>query len=616
MEMEVKEEKKRNADLIEQLVTQNSIHLPLPKNGELKIDKLLPFLIVYRIPPNGVDEFTYQLGKSESSYIYGFDEQNQLTELSIDVARALTKKFKGFLILEIWLTTRNQLPFTIYVSQKGAKATTIKLKEELDKTDFNFEGEKAEIKTKKSFQSPDYYPPILGVEEANKTGITYIGLEIHQFYLDSNTGNPYPVLLRNLRTQFSIALRKTFYEFIRTETSFNATNFQMLGTTSLDKAVFEIDDKLAHFSNLFDFLLLVTPVNVSEAWEEFKEAKFKKDPTFHYRSLPIDPELVKRELFNLPIEKVEDPTVAFLLRDKRKEIDHMLDMMSEREKPGFSLSSIQVFGNVEEDLLDTAKALLVALESGKKATDSEKWTAQEFAKMAEQELTWLQKQCEHISTVVRVRDDVEGIMVSRGTLNINENFMISKERAFSLLQHEVGTHIVTYYNGKAQPLKLFYVGVPGYEELQEGLAVLAEYLTGGLTTGRMRTIAARVVAVHSMLKGRTFTETFSLLNNHYQFTERAAFFITTRVYRGGGLTKDAVYLKGLLNIIKYIKEGNDLSDLLIGKIRQDYLPFVQELIYRGVLNKSPIKPRYLENQFLSKLDKIKDEGNIFNLLKF
>src|SRR5690606_37311952 len=133
-----------------------------------------------------------------------------------------------------------------------------------------------------------------------------------------------------------------------------------------------------------------------------------------------------------------------------------------------------------------------------------------------------------------------------------ENFMISKERAFSLLQHEVGTRIVTYYNGKAQPLKLFYVGVLGYEELQEGLAVLAEYLTGGLTTGRMRTIAARVVAVHSMLKGRTFTETFSLLNNHYQFTERAAFFITTRVYRGGGLTKDAVYLKGLLNIIKYV----------------------------------------------------------------
>ncbi|MCH5599357.1 flavohemoglobin expression-modulating QEGLA motif protein [Niabella ginsengisoli] len=60
-----------------------------------------------------------------------------------------------------------------------------------------------------------------------------------------------------------------------------------------------------------------------------------------------------------------------------------------------------------------------------------------------------------------------------------------------MLQHEIGTHVVTYYNGKAQPLELFSIGVPGYEELQEGLAVLAEYLNDGLTNSRMRTLAAR-----------------------------------------------------------------------------------------------------------------------------
>src|SRR5690606_28515276 len=104
-------------------------------------------------------------------------------------------------------------------------------------------------------------------------------------------------------------------------------------------------------------------------------------------------------------------------------------------------------------------------------------------------------------------------------------------------------------------------------------------LTGGLTSSRMRTIAARVIAVDYMVKGKTFIDTFRLLMDRYHFTERSAFFITTRVYRGGGLTKDAVYLKGLLNVIKYIQEGKDLSQLLIGKIRQDYLPYVQELIY-------------------------------------
>ena len=40
-------------------------------------------------------------------------------------------------------------------------------------------------------------------------------------------------------------------------------------------------------------------------------------------------------------------------------------------------------------------------------------------------------------------------------------------------------------------------GLAGHEETQEGLAVLAEYLVGGLTASRLRQLAARVVAVHA-----------------------------------------------------------------------------------------------------------------------
>lgn len=604
-------------EILEELKEKGTITKKIGKDGELNINKSIPFLVVYRVPPNGKDEFTEQLGKTESSYISGTDENHEICATTIALADVLSDKFKGFLILEIWMSPEvDGLPFTIYVSQKSAKETAVKLAEELNNIPLENEIDNAEIKTTKTLASPPYYSKMINIETANKSAITYIGLEIKQVYLDQETRNPFPLLVRDIRTKFSIALRKSFYEFIRTQTSFNATNFQMLGTTGLKKVVYDIDDSLAHYSNQFDFLMLVTPINVAEAWEEFKKSNFSKNPVFHYRPLPIDPDLVKRELFNLPIEEVEDPTIAFLLRDKRKEIDHMLDMMAEREKKGFLLSSIQVFGNVDLELLETAKAILIAIKPKKieKETVIEKVTAQEFALMAEQELKWLKLQDDNVSTTVRVRDDVEGIMVSRGTLNINENFSVNKDRAFSLLQHEVGTHIVTYYNGKAQPLKLFYIGVPGYEELQEGLAVLAEYLTGGLTSSRMRTVAARVIAVDYMVKGKSFIETFKLLMDRYEFTERAAFFITTRVYRGGGLTKDAVYLKGLLNVIQYIQEGKDLSNLLIGKIRQDYLPYVQELIYRKILNESPIKPRYLDPEYLKPIQKIKDGGSIFSML--
>jgi uncharacterized protein (TIGR02421 family) len=182
------------------------------------------------------------------------------------------------------------------------------------------------------------------------------------------------------------------------------------------------------------------------------------------------------------------------------------------------------------------------------------------------------------------------------------------------LQHEIGTHVLTYYNGKAQPLKLFYTGVPGYEELQEGLAVFSEYITGGLTYNRMRILAARVLIVDQLISGSSFVQSFSLLVDKYHFSKKSAYLIVMRIYRGGGLTKDAVYLKGLLNLIDYIKKGKSLEALLIGKIRQDYLPIVQELVHRNILVKSPILPRYLDAIYQSKIDEVKKNGNIFNMI--
>lgn len=446
-------------------------------------------------------------------------------------------------------------------------------------------------------------------------GVTLIGVEIAPIYMNMDTGRAYPLVLRDLRAKFSKAIRKGFFEFVRVHTSYNASHFQMLGTTSLRKNVFEIDEELGKCSNLFDFLLLVTPINVDDAWASFRKSNFLKAPVFHYRPMPIDPELIKRRIYNLPIEDISDPTMAFLFRDKRKEIDRMLDMMMEREKPDFMLTSLQLFGPIDDRLLETAKALLISIDTPQDPPKRKMIKAAQFAKMAESELLWLKQQDPSISTVVRVRDDIDGILVSRGTLNISKNFQVSEHRAFSLLQHEIGTHVVTYYNGKAQPLKLFYIGVPGYEELQEGLAVFSEYLTGGLTPNRLRTIAARVIAVQQMISGSSFVDTFFLLVDKYKFDNKAAFTITMRVYRGGGLTKDAVYLKGLLNIINYIKNGKSLEPLLIGKIRQDYIPVVQELIHRQILTKIPIKPRYLDEIYLPGIENIRSGGNVFNMIQ-
>ena len=68
-----------------------------------------------------------------------------------------------------------------------------------------------------------------------------------------------------------------------------------------------------------------------------------------------------------------------------------------------------------------------------------------------------------------------------------------------------------------------------------------------------------------------FVDTFSLLVDQYKFEEYAAFQMTMRVYRGGGLTKDALYLQGLIELVSYIKDGHDIALLTMGKIRKDYI---------------------------------------------
>ena len=125
-------------------------------------------------------------------------------------------------------------------------------------------------------------------------------------------------------------------------------------------------------------------------------------------------------------------------------------------------------------------------------------------------------------------------------------------------------------------------GLAGYDETQEGLAVLAEHLAGGLTARRLRQLAARVVAVDQMCAGGTFPTVHRNLVDS-GVAVREAFTITMRVFRSGGLTKDAVYLRGLRDVVAYVGTGGDLDVLWLGKMALSDVPHIVELRDRGVL---------------------------------
>jgi uncharacterized protein (TIGR02421 family) len=186
-------------------------------------------------------------------------------------------------------------------------------------------------------------------------------------------------------------------------------------------------------------------------------------------------------------------------------------------------------------------------------------------------------------------------MVSNNTLFVSEDARIPRERLDALLHHEIGTHILTWHNGGRQPLRQLQSGLAHYDELQEGIGVLAEYLAGNLSALRLRTLAARVVAVRLLTDGAGFAEIFEVLRSGHGFNGRSAFIIATRAFRGGGLTKDVVYLRGLKRVLSYLREGCSFEELLIGKFSFSQLPAIRKLAKAGWLEPPGLMPAYMHN---------------------
>lgn len=605
--------------LIERLENDQPIDLALPEGGFLHMERPLPFLTLYRA---GDQPDRYQLHSEEAAWcLLRGEATDDFRERLGDLLGYLSDKFGGVLLLDIWVAESGTAPrATIHGPTRHQPAIVDHLRDSLQ--EIRFAG--GPLQTAIG-QEDRRHPPgtraLFSSDLLKRHEILYLGLEFTPFFTDED-GQIYPVMLRSFQEQLRTALQSTFYQFVRLQTTWNAVRFHQLSSRRVSGLVWEIDRQLVEISERFRFLMLVSATNDEEAFQRFEESDFQREPTFHYRFLPIDPEGVKRELYNLPVEKIKDPTLAYFLRDKREETARMVDMLAHRGSPDFLYSSMQIFGGVEESLLDIANSLLTIIPQPRPQADDdtapERIGAEKFLQLCRQELDHLRRQWPDFDPRAEIRNDLSGLMVSQGTLYIDQHFSSPPNRVEALIQHEVGTHVLTYWNGRAQPLGLLYSGVPGYEDLQEGIAVLAEWFVGGLSRSRLRTLAARVVAIDYMIRGHSFTETFHLLYRKHGIGARSAFETTARTYRGGGFTKDAVYLRGLVQLLEYLSGGKDLETLFIGKIRVDYIPLVEELIERGILRPSPLMPRYYQQDREAghpKLKRLQQGMTVFDLIR-
>ncbi|HET8855358.1 MAG TPA: tyrosine/phenylalanine carboxypeptidase domain-containing protein [Salinimicrobium sp.] len=586
------------SSMISELEEEGEIERHLPGGGYLHMSHELPYLVIYRLNEGDEENPAMRFALSEASFLLiGTKNYEGYQRLMFCLGEAMSTKFKSFLLFEIFSGESSSFQFKVKGPAEKLPKTLNELRENLDriKSKFRMLPLEPAIIIDTDARQQEGKKPLLELQQLKEAGCLTLGLEVPPLYRSSE-GEEYPVFFRQFKNFLIEALHKTIFEFIRVQTTSGVTSYHALGQKSIKKEALEIDHALTEIETSYQFLWLISPANIKQIREAFFESHYENVLNYHYRLLPVDPDVLKRRLFNLEIEKIDDPALSFLFREKREELDLQINMLYDRGSTNFYYNSLMLYHGIENTLTKEALRLLKEVDEEKPGEQKDLLDAWDFKKLAEEEFEYFREQDENFSSRVHLRDDVNILMVSQGELYIPADYKMAAAETKALIQHEVGTHVLTFYNGLQQPLKQLSTGLTDYDLLQEGLAVFSEYMVGGLTANRMRTLAGRVVAASALMNGSKFKEVFDLLHRKHNFSPGRAFNITSRIFQGGGFIKDIIYLKGIVELKKHIEEGGDIESLLIGKFALKHIEIIKELRERKVLKKTSLVPRYLNTE--------------------
>jgi uncharacterized protein (TIGR02421 family) len=352
-----------------------------------------------------------------------------------------------------------------------------------------------------------------------------------------------------------------------------------------------VDAALADIDAALDWLLALTPLGTDVLWQEFEASGHTRVGPMRYGGPAIDLDAMRDRLRALPVDRIESPLLAGVLGEKQRELERMIELVRLRGTEGFVAASIDLFGGVEARLLELAMDILAGV-SDSAPLEADTGVDAVLAAV-EDEIAWYRDRAPDFSLDVVVDADIGSLMmVSHGRLYLDAQLRLPRARLQPLVQHEIGTHVVTRYNGLRQPLRQLAVGLAQYDPLQEGLGVLAEYLAGYLPGERLRVLAARVVAADMALHGGGIPAIFACLHQQHGFSTEDAFDIAVRALRGGGLTKDAVYLRGLRDLLDHLRGGGPFERLFVGKFALSHLVVLDQLADAGWVAPPALLPRY------------------------
>lgn len=566
--------------------------------GRIHVDRWLPFLILHR-ENEGATGLARRISIDSPAYLVWMPDDDLAAVSAIAaICAAATEQFERLLVITIAdqpleLRSEGSQDLPPFVAQVGAGdvGDVGRAAEALTSALHGIEIDLRRCKVERVPFTPVLPAPFDRLLNSIP-GVERLSLQVPQIHRRPESGE-YPAISHELSVAIGDALLRAACAFLDNGKTRVPPHYRALGRSAYLAAALKADRKLDKIARSFDFLLSISPIDTAKAYRRFLADGEQNAPHFHYRPLTVDPDLAKRALYAIDFRALEDPLLERLLGEKRHELDAQLTMLATRNTPAFRPASMFLYGTVDSRLLEEARAILAS--TNRDPPRGATLTAAEIATAA----AALAEQYRAIDPVfapsIQVRDDVAGLLVSGKKLLIGSDTIIPADRLDALLAHEVSVHLLTWFNGAVQGLTIFRTGLAGYEGIQEGLGVFAEWAVGGLTRTRLRLLAARVVAVDAMQHGATFIDTYRLLAGDHGFSKRGAFGIAARVFRSGGLAKDAIYLRGFRAVMDLVAAGASLEPFWLGKIADVHAPAIQELLQRGLVHAPRFTPLFLSD---------------------
>lgn len=406
--------------------------------------------------------------------------------------------------------------------------------------------------------------------------------EIKKIYCNEDSGEIYPEVIQEVQSGLKEAIINNALLFTQIHTTWNSKAAFNLLDKKIDPALPKVDGQLYKSLKNFELLAYVNPQNNLSEQKKFLSRKTVVAPSFRYSPIRIDPYELKRVLSGINTKDISDVNIRHMYEDVINSFFDKTDLLSSLDSKKFLYNSLRYFGRPSSTDISNAEYILhlpslpnepkitpfipieTVVDQFKRALDSYKMSCK------------IELSSKVISQVM--------VLNSQKRIRIRPDAKFTQKEVNALIEHELGVHMVTTQNSANQQLKIFNLGHPVNTKTQEGLAILAEVLSGNMTLRRLKKLALRVIVVEMMCSGATFEECYLYLINDQDTGRNDAYTIVTRVFRGGGFTKDYLYLSGFVKIMKMFKNGTDLSPLLVGKTSVEYYDILQEMIERDMVS--------------------------------